>query len=452
MLEARTALSEGTGQGLATTAPTLAPGVSVVARPTPWQTVRPNRYLHGTSDVTPFAAGGPLPARADVIQRRLPGQLGLFGAPDVGVSSVLVKPFDPKAPVSEGGYPGFVELPGTGLVVPPKLSPQDPSRATPISVAALEQLGPAGPVIRRETPPPPGKRHRTTVIPQREDGAVLLVKGKGDSLWGLPGGDVKPGEASADAGVRELREETGLGGTNAARVFSLDSPGTFHDVSTIDVAGEGTPAALQAKEIEDYRWWKPSEDKALPLSRSTRTILEEHLRVGLPRTGDTTVIPGREAWDWWPQRAYLGELEGVLPVGADRRPLDPALSRPILGGVKPEGGETPRVYLEEGADPITRRQIARANIRQLAINLGLRPPPGVTFETAAGTVVQTSAAAADPSGLGVGREAGRPDQESRDPTVRQGLDDGRRDVDGGRRQDGGILGDIEGAPHAQTAR
>lgn len=42
------------------------------------------------------------------------------------------------------------------------------------------------------------------------DGRVLLVRRADDRRWAMPGGWVDPGEAPADAAVRETFEETGL--------------------------------------------------------------------------------------------------------------------------------------------------------------------------------------------------------------------------------------------------
>ena len=380
-LKARTAMAGGLAEGRVTTAPTLSPGVVMVGRPTPWQTQRRGGLLHGSYDVTPFLKGGKLPALESLVQRGLPGKLGLFGS-DRAIAQVLDRPFDVsqmRTGPREELRPGFLELPGSELVLPPKLSPQDIGRATPISIRLMEQLGDSGPIIRPETGPPATKRHRATAIPVNEEGRVLLVKGRKDNVWMLPGGDVKPTETVVEAGQRELAEETGLRSTEGERTFSLDADTTFHDVSVLPVRGDSTPKELQAKELQDYMWW--DGETALPLSRSTRTILKEYMGAEPPRTGSSQVLEGREAYDWWPSQPSLAEVEAVFPVGGRRQGIDRSLSRPVLGGARPEGTVPPALYLAQGADPVTRRQIALANLLQLLIQARLRKPPGLTFES-----------------------------------------------------------------------
>ena len=157
--------------------------------------------------------------------------------------------------------------------------------------------------------------------------------GRKDNVWMLPGGDVKPTETVVEAGQRELAEETGLRSTEGERTFSLDADTTFHDVSVLPVRGDSTPKELQAKELQDYMWW--DVETALPLSRSTRTILKEYMGAEPPRTGSSRVVEGREAYDWWPSQPSLAEVEAVFPVGGRRQSIDRSLSRPVLGGARP---------------------------------------------------------------------------------------------------------------------
>lgn len=116
-------------------------------------------------------------------------------------------------------------------------------------------------------------------------GRVLLGRrsgtGRGDGLWNLPGGHVRPGEPAAVAAARELLEEAGL--TVAAadlrvvgvqrwsvsdaegfNVFAVAEPGTW----------EGEPAPLEA--TTEVGWFAPNRlpPDALPwLPGALRTHL-----------------------------------------------------------------------------------------------------------------------------------------------------------------------------------
>jgi 8-oxo-dGTP pyrophosphatase MutT (NUDIX family) len=55
---------------------------------------------------------------------------------------------------------------------------------------------------------------------------VLLLRHTYLPGWHFPGGGVEPGEAAADAGAREMLEETGLQATTQLRLFGL-----YHNVN-----------------------------------------------------------------------------------------------------------------------------------------------------------------------------------------------------------------------------
>lgn len=50
------------------------------------------------------------------------------------------------------------------------------------------------------------------IVCLRGDEVLLIRRGKppGQGEWSLPGGRIEPGERAVDAGLRELREETGI--------------------------------------------------------------------------------------------------------------------------------------------------------------------------------------------------------------------------------------------------
>lgn len=117
------------------------------------------------------------------------------------------------------------------------------------------------------------------------DGAILLVRRAappGQHLWAIPGGLLKLGETLKEAAEREIKEETGVT-IQAGKVIYVfdfierDEEGriAYHYV-IVDLKGEyveGEP--LPGDDAADCRWVKPEECATLPLTRSTRRLLEE---------------------------------------------------------------------------------------------------------------------------------------------------------------------------------
>ena len=94
-------------------------------------------------------------------------------------------------------------------------------------------------------------------------GRMLLVRKRGTTAFIQPGGKIEPGEASADALIRELREELGL----IVPVSALTPLGQFQAAaanepnSRVDahVFVAALPHAVQpAAELDELAWLAPS--------------------------------------------------------------------------------------------------------------------------------------------------------------------------------------------------
>jgi len=125
----------------------------------------------------------------------------------------------------------------------------------------------------------PTRRTVARVLPVSSAGKVLLLLGCDPALpevryWFSIGGALDPGETHAEAGARELREETGIvvapdalgepfGGFEVA--FSWDGRDYVNDSTLFALALEETPISftgldrLEAQSIFDAAWWTPDE-------------------------------------------------------------------------------------------------------------------------------------------------------------------------------------------------
>ena len=402
-------------------------------RPSPFQRQRPEgTALHATQDVTPLSGAGLVTA--------LPGKgaanLGVFYSPGAGLTDPLRGAYDPRFRRSgEGLRPGIIERDLSEGIVTPKISLQP----TPgqVDLNTVVDLPRQGNTLAASAEPPPGKRHRATLVAKDGQGRILLVKGKGDALWGLPGGGVDPGETAVTAGARELREETGYAATDVTGTFDYNAPTTYHSVFEATVPDSAAAAQLQAKEIEEVRWWN---GEALDLLPSTRDILETATgsRPDQRPARANEVIRWGQTQDWRQRVNPTAELEVIDPIGTSRQALDPSRS------VRIQGQGDARYYVESGAPDVTRGQIARGIVEHVGERLRLLPESGFQIRNTRTGELQNADAwlASQRTDLEARAESG--DVEARD-TVRQ-LDEIRG------LGDAGLLARIEARAEAGDPR
>lgn len=121
-----------------------------------------------------------------------------------------------------------------------------------------------------------------TAIIHNEAGEVLVVF-EGDGLWSTPGGALDPGESSAEAVVREIREELALD-VEPERVLAVyTSPISYPNGDEVIytavafrckvVGGEISPAD---GEILDWEWVSPAEVAARGIPIPERVLHHDY--------------------------------------------------------------------------------------------------------------------------------------------------------------------------------
>jgi 8-oxo-dGTP pyrophosphatase MutT (NUDIX family) len=122
------------------------------------------------------------------------------------------------------------------------------------------------------------------VLPVDDQGRVLLAWPTGASDgWGIVGGAVDPGESSAEAAIREAREEIGveirldrllgvLGGPDYEVIYPNGDRVAYVPAVYEASVVSGIPAPSDG-ELSDIAWFAPEALSALPLSRFARALL-----------------------------------------------------------------------------------------------------------------------------------------------------------------------------------
>ena len=130
----------------------------------------------------------------------------------------------------------------------------------------------------------------------RRGHSVLLVRALGDDWWFLPGGHVEPGERSADALSRELREEVGaqvrVSGdpVAVAENFYEDKDGPHHELNIVFIVVDpGGPLMSREPHLE-IAWVSDGELAQIeirpPAVRDTlRTLVKRPVLGRRPFTG-----------------------------------------------------------------------------------------------------------------------------------------------------------------------
>jgi 8-oxo-dGTP pyrophosphatase MutT (NUDIX family) len=138
-----------------------------------------------------------------------------------------------------------------------------------------------------------------TVLPVDDQGRLLLARHAGhDDGWGTVGGAVDPGESSAEAAVREAREEIGvdirlgrllgvLGGPDYEVTYPNGDRCAYVPAVYEAEIIEGIPAPSDG-ELSEVAWFTPEELQSLPVSRFTRALLTATGRLTSRGTGPSS--------------------------------------------------------------------------------------------------------------------------------------------------------------------
>ena len=113
-----------------------------------------------------------------------------------------------------------------------------------------------------------------------QNGKCLLVQERRARRFSLPGGRIRPGEASHDTVTRELYEETGLRAKNPTFVGYHEGHYATHHIYLLEVKGE---VRLNRRELSNFLWWNGSD--ALLIQRHVGEVIQLCRDLQLQRSG-----------------------------------------------------------------------------------------------------------------------------------------------------------------------
>ncbi|WP_313065554.1 NUDIX hydrolase [Paraburkholderia sp. LEh10] len=113
-------------------------------------------------------------------------------------------------------------------------------------------------------------KQRATIVCRM--GTRILLVGKTNSRWSLPGGKPDAGETFETAAMRELMEETRLQAIGMQYLFEFAGTRTCHHVFAAHIDERDTP--VPSNEITRCTWAKVTDISDLDTSVSTRGIVD----------------------------------------------------------------------------------------------------------------------------------------------------------------------------------
>lgn len=120
---------------------------------------------------------------------------------------------------------------------------------------------------------PPREIHIAACVIERADGMIALVRKRGTSAFMQPGGKLEPGEAAADAVLREVEEELGIRLTRPLESIGRFSATAANEPDTLVFADvfwcRCDEALVVQAEIEELRWIDPTAPGDITLALLT---------------------------------------------------------------------------------------------------------------------------------------------------------------------------------------